>query len=81
MIGRILINGPARKELGLIRVAKTNLLFLLRTRRAGELSGHAAERLDARERTAAVPRQMPKATARRPYDHEAFAQRLRDGQF
>lgn len=81
MISWLLTYGPARKSLGLILTAAAILLFLLNLRRAGELAGRAAERLDARERNDAVHRQMLNATARRPADHVALADRLRDGRF
>lgn len=81
MISWLLTHGPARKALGLILAAAAILLFLMNLRRAGERAGRAAERLDARERNDAVHRQMLVAAARRPPDHDALAERLRDGRF
>lgn len=81
MIGWILTHGPARKVLGLILAAAAILLFLLNLRRAGERAGRAAERLDARERNDAIHREMLDASARRPPDRDALAERLRDGRF
>ena len=81
MIGWLLTHGPARKALGLILAAAAILLFLLNLRRAGERAGRAAERLDARERNDAIYRQMLDASARRPPDRDALADRLRDGRF
>ena len=81
MIGWLLTHGPGRKALGLILTAAAILLFLLNLRRAGERAGRAAERLDARERNDAIHRQMLDAAARRPYDRNALAERLRDGRF
>ena len=81
MIGWLLTHGTARKALGLFLTAAAILLFLMNLRRAGERAGRAAERLDARERNDAIYRQMLDAAARRPYDRDAMAERLRDGQF
>lgn len=81
MIGWLLTHGPARKALGLILAAAAILLFLFNLRRAGERARRAAERLDARERNDAIHRQMLDATARRPPDRDALAERLRDGRF
>ncbi len=81
MISWLPTHGPARKALGLILTAATILLFLLNLRRAGERAGRAAERLDARERSDAIHRQMLDAAARRPPDRDALAERLRDGRF
>ncbi|GHC34778.1 hypothetical protein GCM10007291_39950 [Gemmobacter nanjingensis] len=81
MIGWLLTHGPARKVLGLILTAAAILLFLLNLRRAGERAGRAAERLDARERSDAIRRQMLEAAARRPRDRDALADRLRGGRF
>ena len=81
MIGWLLTHGPARKALGLILAAAAILLFLLNLRRAGERAGRAAERLDLRERNDAIHRQMLDAAARRPPDHDALAERLRDDRF
>ena len=77
----ILSSGPARKTLGLILAAAAILLFMFNLRRAGERTGRAAERLNARERNDAIHRQMLDAAARRPPDRDAVAQRLRDGRF
>lgn len=81
MIGWLLNQGPARKALGLILSAAAILLFLFNLRRTGERAGRAAERLDARERSDAIYRQMLDAAARRPADRGALAERLRDGRF
>lgn len=81
MIGWLLTHCPARKALGLILTAAAILLFLLNLRRAGERAGRVAERLDARERSDAIHRQMLNAAARRPPDRDALADRLRDGRF
>ena len=81
MIGWLLTHGPARRALGLILNSAAILLFLLNLRRAGERAGRTAERLDARERNDAIHRQMLDAAARRPPDHDALADRLRDGRF
>nr|WP_189382057.1 hypothetical protein [Gemmobacter nanjingensis] len=80
-MGWLLTHGPARKVLGLILTAAAILLFLLNLRRAGERAGRAAERLDARERSDAIRRQMLEAAARRPRDRDALADRLRGGRF
>jgi hypothetical protein len=81
VIGWFLTHGPARKALGLILATAAILLFLFNLRRAGERAGRAAERHDARERSNAVHRQMLDASARRPPDRDALAERLRDGRF
>ena len=81
MIGWLLTHCPARKALGLILTAAAILLFLLNLRRAGERAGRVAERLDARERSDAIHRQMLNAAARRPPDRDALADRLRGGRF
>jgi hypothetical protein len=81
VIGWLMTHGPARTALGLILTAAAILLFLFNLRRAGERAGRAAERLDARERSDAIHRQMLDAAARRPPDRDALADRLRDGQF
>lgn len=81
MISWLLTHGPTRKALGLILTATAILLFLFNLRRAGERTGRAAERLDARERNDAIHRQMLDAAARRPADRDALAERLRDGRF
>lgn len=81
MISWVLTHGPERKALGLILTAAAILLFLLNLRRAGERAGRVAERLDARERSDAIHRQMLNAAARRPPDRDALADRLRDGRF
>ena len=81
MISWLLTHGPTRKALGLILTATAILLFLFNLRRAGERTGRAAERLDARERNDAIHRQMLDAAARRPADRDALADRLRDGRF
>lgn len=81
MISWLLTHGPTRKALGLILTATAILLFLFNLRRAGERTGRAAERLDARERNDAIHRQMLDAATRRPPDRDALADRLRDGRF
>lgn len=81
MISWLLTHGPTRKALGLILTATAILLFLFNLRRAGERTGRAAERLDARERNDAIHRQMLDAATRRPPDRDALADRLRDGGF
>ena len=81
MIGWLLTCGPARKALGLIFATATILLFLLNLRRAGERAGRAAERVETRERTHAIHRQMLDAASRRPHDRDALADRLRNGRF
>jgi len=81
VISWLLTHGPTRKALGLILTATAILLFLFNLRRAGERTGRAAERLDARERNDAIHRQMLDAAARRPADRDALAERLRDGRF
>ena len=81
MIDWLLAHGPVQKALGLFVSAAAILLFLFNLRRAGERAGRAAERLDARERSDAIHRQMLDAAARRPPDRDALADRLRDGRF
>jgi hypothetical protein len=81
VISWLLTHGPTRKALGLILTATAILLFLFNLRRAGERTGRAAERLDARERNDAIHRQMLDAATRRPPDRDALADRLRDGRF
>lgn len=50
-INALLASGPARKGLGLLLVALSIALFLLKIRRAGERAGRLAERLSRSERT------------------------------
>jgi len=80
-ITAILASGPARKALGLALAAITIALFLLNLRRAGERAGRLAERLSTSEKTHEIQRQMLDAASRRPRDHDALAQRMRDGRF
>jgi CHASE3 domain sensor protein len=80
-IAAIFTNGLARKALGLIIAAITIVLFLLNLRRAGESAGRLGERLQASKKTHEIQSQMLDAATRRPADHDALADRLRDGRF
>lgn len=62
-------------------IAVAVLLFLLSIRRAGELAGRMAERLETAEKSNDVQRRMLDAAARRPRDRDELADRLRDGRF
>jgi len=56
-------------------------LFLLSLRRSGERAGRLAERLENREKTNEIQRQMLEAAARRPRNRNELDERLRDGEF
>ena len=71
----------APRVIGFALAALAVALFLFNLRRAGEKAGRAAERLDARDRTDAICREMLDATVRRPHDRSALAERLRDGRY
>jgi hypothetical protein len=62
-------------------IAVAVVLFLLSIRRAGELAGRMAERLETAEKSNDVQRRMLDAAARRPRDRGELAERLRDGRF
>jgi hypothetical protein len=62
-------------------ITLTILLVLLALRRSGERAGRLAERLETREKTHDVQRQMLDAAARRPRDRDELADRLRNGDF
>lgn len=57
------------------------LLFLLNLRRAGEIAGRHAERLNQMERQNDIQRRMLEAASTRPRDRDELADRLRDGRF
>lgn len=71
----------APRVIGFALAALAVALFLFNLRRAGERAGRAAERLDARERNAAIHRKMLDAAVRRPHGRDSLADRLRDGRF
>jgi len=62
-------------------IAVAVVLFLLSIRRAGELAGRMAERLETAEKSNDVQRRMLDAAARRPRDRDELADRLCDGRF
>ena len=57
------------------------LLFLLNLRRAGEVAGRHAERLQQMERQNDIQRRMLEAASNRPRDRDELVDRLRDGRF
>jgi len=71
----------ARRAAAFALAALTIILFLLNLRRAGERAGRATERLETRERTNAMQRQMLDAAAQRPRSRDDLLDRLRGGGF
>jgi hypothetical protein len=67
----------ARRVLGFALVALTIALFILNLRRQGERAGRAAERLETKERTNAMQRQMLLAASRRPRSRDDLLEWLR----
>jgi uncharacterized membrane protein YciS (DUF1049 family) len=70
-----------RRVAGFALAALTIALFILNLRRTAERAGRAAERLDQREQTHAIHRQMLDAAARRPRSRDDLLDRLRGGGF
>ena len=62
-------------------IALTIALFLLSIRRSGERVGRLTERLETREKTNEIQRQMLEAASRRPRDRDDLVDRLRGGGF
>ena len=71
----------ARRAAAFALAALTIILFLLNLRRAGERAGRATERLETRERTNAMQRQMLDSAAQRPRSRDDLHDRLRGGGF
>ena len=81
ILGGIIANPWARAILRYGAIAVAIVLFLLSIRRTGERVGRLAERLETRERTHDIQRQMLGAAARRPRDRDDLVERLREGGF
>lgn len=81
LLGGIVASPLARADVRYGAIALAIILFLLSVRRAGERVGRLAERLETREKTNDVQRQMLEAAARRLRDREELVERLRAGQF
>jgi hypothetical protein len=81
MLIRVLARPWARRAAPFALTALTIILFLLNLRRAGERAGRATERLETRERTNAIQRQMLDAAAQRPRSRDDLLDRLGGGRF
>ena len=81
LIARATHSRRARAALRFGLIVAAVLLFLLSIRRAGERTGRLLDRLDAKEKTNDVQREMLEATARRTRNRVELSERLRDGRF
>ena len=81
MLSGLLAWPRVRRLIGMALTVLTVMFFLFNLRRAGELAGRAAERLDNLEAVTHAQRKMLDAASRRPRNRDDLIDRLREGEF